>query len=92
MAKIRAHLIISGRVQGVYFRYSTEQEATRLGLTGWVRNLRSGEVEAVFEGSEKEVEEMVRWCHHGPPGAVVREVKEERGPATNEFSRFTIAY
>ncbi|MBW2092437.1 MAG: acylphosphatase [Deltaproteobacteria bacterium] len=92
MAKIRAHLIISGRVQGVYFRYSTELEANRLGLTGWVRNRRSGDVEAVFEGDEKQVEEMIAWCHHGPPGAIVRQVQVERGPATDEFTRFTISY
>ncbi|MBW1709311.1 MAG: acylphosphatase [Deltaproteobacteria bacterium] len=92
MAKIRARLIISGRVQGVYFRYSTQQEANRLGLTGWARNLRNGDVEAVFEGDESQVEEMIRWCHQGPAGAVVSQVKEERGPATDEFTRFSITY
>ncbi|MBW2085078.1 MAG: acylphosphatase [Deltaproteobacteria bacterium] len=92
MANIRVRLIISGRVQGVYFRYSTEREASRLGLSGWVRNLRSGDVEAVIEGEESLVEEMVKWCRHGPPGAMVHEVKEQRGPATGEFTQFKTTY
>ncbi|MBW4560832.1 MAG: acylphosphatase [Mojavia pulchra JT2-VF2] len=74
---IRAHLIISGRVQGVGYRYATVDTASQLGLTGWVRNLPDSRVEAVFEGSREVVEEMIRWCHAGPPAAVVKNVEVE---------------
>ncbi|MBD2294940.1 acylphosphatase [Anabaena sphaerica FACHB-251] len=74
---IRAHVFITGRVQGVGYRYATVDTATQLGLTGWVRNLPDGRVEAVFEGAREIVEEMVRWCHAGPPAAVVKEVLVE---------------
>lgn len=74
---IRAHTWISGRVQGVGYRYATVETASQLGLTGWVRNLPDGRVEAVFEGARDIVEEMIRWCHAGPPAAVVQEVMIE---------------
>ena len=66
---------LAGRVQGVGFRYATVDEARRRGIQGWVRNLDSGGVEAVFEGQRANVEDMVRWCHEGPPGAYVRDVR-----------------
>lgn len=72
--RIRAHVFVSGKVQGVGYRASTWDTATLLKLNGWVRNLRDGRVEAIFEGSSKTVEEMIRWCHKGPPTAVVKEV------------------
>lgn len=72
--QIRAHVVISGRVQGVGYRYSTMDEAHRLGVNGWVRNLPDRRVEAVFEGSREVVEEMICWCHKGPSGAVVKDV------------------
>jgi acylphosphatase len=75
--QIRAHVFISGRVQGVGYRYSTMDEADRLGVHGWVRNLPDGRVEAVFEGSKTVVEEMIRWCHKGPSAAVVKDVAVE---------------
>ena len=75
--EIRAHVFISGRVQGVGYRYSTIDEAERLGVNGWVRNLPDGRVEAVFEGSREIVEEIIRWCHKGPRAAVVKEVAVE---------------
>lgn len=74
---IRAHVLISGRVQGVGYRASTWDMACLLKLNGWVRNLRDGRVEAVFEGPSKQVEEIVRWCHQGPPAAVVKTVQVE---------------
>lgn len=69
--QIRAHVFISGRVQGVGYRFSTMDEAYRWGVKGWVRNLRDGRVEAVFEGTKPAVEEMIHWCHQGPSAAVV---------------------
>ncbi|WP_427159712.1 acylphosphatase [Aliinostoc sp. HNIBRCY26] len=74
---IRAHVFISGRVQGVGYRYATVDTASQLGLTGWVRNLPDGRVEAVFEGAQEVVEDILRWCHAGPPAAVVQDVKVE---------------
>lgn len=74
---IRAHVFISGRVQGVGYRYATVDTARQLGLTGWVRNLADSRVEAVFEGAREVVNEMVRWCHSGLPAAVVKDVVVE---------------
>lgn len=71
---VRAHVLISGRVQGVYFRGTTAEEARALGLAGWVRNIGE-DVEAVFEGSRSRVEQMVEWCHHGPERAAVAGVE-----------------
>ena len=62
----RAHVRISGQVQGVFFRDSTRQKAEELGLAGWVKNLPDGRVEAVFEGPAEKVREMIRWCEEGP--------------------------
>ena len=72
--KVRAHLLVSGRVQGVYFRQSTLLEAQNLGVNGWVRNLMDGRVEAVFEGEEHSVKTLVNYCRQGPPAARVNNV------------------
>jgi acylphosphatase len=72
--QIRAHVFISGRVQGVGYRFSTLDRANELGISGWVRNLPDRRVEAVFEGSQTAVEEMIQWCDRGPRGAVVKDV------------------
>jgi acylphosphatase len=74
---ICAHVFVSGKVQGVGYRYSTVNEARRLGVNGWVRNLPDGRVEAVFEGSRKVVEEIIHWCYKGPTAAVVKDVAVE---------------
>jgi acylphosphatase len=74
---LRAHVFISGRVQGVGYRYATVDTASQLGLCGWVRNLPDSRVEAVFEGAPEIVQQMIRWCHQGPPAAVVKDVKVE---------------
>jgi acylphosphatase len=92
MERLRAHVIVHGLVQGVWFRASMRDEALRLGVSGWVRNLPDGSVEAVFEGGKKKVEEIVGWCHRGPSGAEVSKVDIfwERDRA--EFSYFDIRY
>jgi acylphosphatase len=72
---IRVRVLVSGRVQGVGYRASTWDMAQLLKLNGWVRNLRDGRVEAVFEGTRSQVEEMLRWCHQGPPAAKVDAVE-----------------
>jgi acylphosphatase len=75
--QIRAHVVISGKVQGVGYRLATQTEATRLGVTGWVKNLPDGRVEAVFEGAEDPVEEAIGWCYQGSPSATVRNIEIE---------------
>jgi len=73
----RAHVFISGIVQGVGYRFTTLDQANQFGVSGWVRNLPDDRVEAVFEGTKAAVEEMIRWCHKGPLGAVVKDVTVE---------------
>jgi acylphosphatase len=72
---IRRHVWISGRVQGVTFRYSCASRARETGVTGWVRNRPGGEVEALFEGERGVVDAMAEWCHIGPPAARVASVR-----------------
>jgi acylphosphatase len=67
-------LIIRGQVQGVGFRYSMVRQARALGATGWVRNRADGSVEAIVHGNPRTVTAMIEWSHHGPPGAIVRDV------------------
>jgi acylphosphatase len=86
----RVHLKIEGRVQGVFFRASTINQAQSLGLKGWVMNCHDGSVEAVAEGSRAKLEQLVSWCHHGPSGAVVRQVRTKWEDARNEFQEFRI--
>ncbi|MGK7929952.1 MAG: acylphosphatase [Microcystaceae cyanobacterium] len=74
---ICVHVFITGRVQGVGYRYSAVQEAQKLGIRGWVRNLLDGRVEAIFEGTEPLIEEMLQWCHQGPSSAKVTDVMVE---------------
>ncbi|GAB4547510.1 MAG: acylphosphatase [Thermodesulfovibrionia bacterium] len=92
MKKVRVKVRVNGIVQGVFFRASTRDVARRLGLTGWVRNIPDGSVEAVFEGDRDKVEEAIRWCHKGPPGARVTDVDEEWLEYRGEFSDFDIRY
>jgi acylphosphatase len=89
---IRAHVIITGRVQGVAFRADTRWSAQQIGVSGWVRNRPDGSVEAVIEGERKRVEEMLAWCRRGPALARVDEMKLEWEPYTGEFERFNIAF
>lgn len=73
----RAHVYVSGKVQGVYYRAKTRREARNVGVSGWVKNLPDGRVEAVFEGDGEAVRRMVDWCHEGSPTAVVDSVDVE---------------
>ncbi|GAA0267347.1 acylphosphatase [Halobacterium noricense] len=75
--RTRARVLVSGKVQGVYFRANTREQARERGVDGWVRNLRDGRVEAVFEGPDETVEAMVEWCHEGSPAARVDDVEAE---------------
>jgi acylphosphatase len=89
---VRAHAIISGRVQGVFYRMEAKHAADRLGVTGWVRNRRDRTVEALFEGRREQVEALIAWCREGPPHAAVHDVTVTWLDYTGEFKRFDIAY
>ncbi|MEV7520331.1 acylphosphatase [Streptomyces sp. NPDC091371] len=89
---VRKRVIVSGTVQGVFFRDTCRREALEHGVAGWVRNLPDGDVEALFEGGEDAVEAMVRWARTGPPAAVVRavEVREEIAAPTEAARGFDV--
>jgi len=89
---IRAHVCISGRVQGVFYRSTTRDRAEQLGLTGWVRNTSDGKVEAIFEGEETAIKDMIVWCHKGPRSADVSDVTVEYQKFMGEFEEFCITY
>jgi len=82
--RTRAHVFVSGRVQGVFYRANTRENARDRDVDGWVKNLEDGRVEAVFEGPEDAVEEMVEWCHTGSPAADVEDVEVEYGDPQGE--------
>jgi len=88
MVKVRAHVFVSGIVQGVFFREKTKQQAESLGVNGWVRNLPDGRVEAVFGGEEQAVKALVKYCNHGPSHARVTNIDALWEPYRGEFSRF----
>ena len=90
--KVNAYVKIHGKVQGVWFRASTKQKAEQLGLTGWVRNTENGCVEAVFEGEEKQIKQILNWCHMGPPLSKVEKVETKNQTVTNGFEGFKIKY
>jgi len=90
--KVRAHVFVSGIVQGVFFRSETIHEAKKRGVKGWVRNLPDGRVEAVFEGEENNVRELIEFCRLGPPGARVTHIDVKWENYTGEFRDFEIRY
>ncbi len=89
---IRAHVLISGRVQGVFYRTSTRDRAEQYGLTGWVKNTSNGCVEAVFEGEETAIKDMIAWCYKGPRLADVSDVLVDYKKFLGEFEEFSITY
>jgi len=92
MKKLRGHFTIGGRVQGVCFRMYTQQEAARLGVTGWVRNLPDGRVAALFEGDKRVVDNMLAWCRQGPPYAYVDHVEVNWQPYVGDMTDFRVVY
>ena len=88
----RVHLLISGRVQGVYFRQSMMETAEKNNVLGWVRNLPDNRVESVLEGNSSNVDAVIEWAHFGPAGAVVDELKITEENYVGEFSEFEIRY
>ena len=91
-AKVCAHVFVTGKVQGVYYRQKTMETAKSHGVTGWVRNLPDGRVEAVLEGDEPGVKNVIEWCKIGPPKAQVENVDTKFESHTGKFSEFTISY
>ena len=89
---VRAHAIISGRVQGVFFRVETKRAADRIGVSGWVRNRSDGTVEAVFEGDRTQVDAVLEWCNEGPLHANVADLNVTWNDYTGEFQGFEITY
>ncbi|MBX3048836.1 MAG: acylphosphatase [Anaerolineales bacterium] len=90
MSNQRLHILISGHVQGVGFRYFVMRQAQELGLSGWTRNLHDGHVEAVAEGPRPALERLLVAARQGPPGSAVSDVQAEWGAATGEFSGFEV--
>ena len=90
--KIRAHVFIIGKVQGVYFIQNTRIVANRHKVTGWVQNLRDGRVEAVLEGNEMDVSELIEWFYAGPPKAKVDDVQIKYESYVGEFQGFKVNY
>lgn len=88
----RLEAVVYGHVQGVSFRYYTQREAEKLGLTGWVANQRDGTVRVVAEGAENRLVELHDFLHHGPAGARVDRVQESWAEATNEFNGFRVRW
>ncbi|MEO0091767.1 MAG: acylphosphatase [candidate division WOR-3 bacterium] len=90
--KERVHIIVSGRVQGVFFRDFTRRKAQSLGLTGWVRNTDDGNVEIVAEGEKDKLDKLIEAVKIGPASAIVKDCQVKRQECTNEFQDFQIIY
>ncbi len=88
----RAHLLISGRVQGVFYRAFTEDVARALDLKGWVRNIQGEKVEAVFEGDKKNIEDAIGECYKGPPSSRVDDIDVKWDDFRGEFDSFRVRY
>lgn len=88
--KVRVHVFISGRVQGVFFRVKTRSEAIKRNVTGWVRNIPDGKVEAVFEGEKEDVDELINFSRIGPQGAYVTKIDVYPEESTGEINNFRI--
>jgi acylphosphatase len=89
---ISVRLLVTGKVQGVYFRFNMQQVAMKNSVVGWVRNLPDGNVEALLEGNKEDVNQVVRWSKIGPENARVDEVKMDYGQYTGEYKDFIIRY
>ena len=88
----RVNIIVSGWVQGVFFRYTTRRKAQALNLTGWVKNESDGTVKIVAEGQEEDLQALVKWCYNGIKLAKVEKVDIKWEEATGEFNQFEIKY
>lgn len=92
MANQRVHIFVKGKVQGVFFRQATKTIAEKKNVTGWIRNLKDGRVEALLEGQDVDVSEVVEWSHRGPTNAIVDDIQIINEKYKGEFSKFDILY
>ncbi len=90
MDYFRIHIFVTGKVQGVYFRQNTVYKAQELNISGWIRNLKDGRVEAVFEGEKVNINKLLDWCRDGPKNAIVKNIEIINEPYKNEYSNFQI--
>lgn len=90
MARARARIVVSGIVQGVFFRHNTCSQAEKVNVTGWVKNLWDGKVEALLEGEREDLEKMIAWCRQGPAGAQVDKVEVKWEEYKGEFDSFSV--
>jgi acylphosphatase len=90
--KARAHVYVSGRVQGVFFRSETQDQARSQGVNGWVHNLPDGRIEAIFEGDKEKVETLIAFCRRGPPAAKVTNVEVTWENYEGTYKDFIIRY
>jgi acylphosphatase len=86
------HAIVHGRVQGVFFRDYTRQEARKLALSGWVKNLSDGSVETIFQGASEDVDRLLAWLHIGSPMAEVTGVDSREESVDTRFASFDVRY
>lgn len=91
-SKARAHIFVSGKVQGVFLRYNTRREAQKLGITGWIWNLPDGRVEAVFEGEKDKIEKIIEWLRKGPTFTKIEKVEVKWEKPKNKFKDFRMTY
>lgn len=92
MAQKTIRAVVSGRVQGVFFRAYTQEAAIRYGVKGWVRNLPDGSVEALVSGESEQVDRMIGWLHTGSPSSLVSRVTLEETEPDEQFASFEIRY
>ena len=90
-SELRLDLVIVGRVQGVGYRYSAKMKAESLGIRGSVQNLRDGSVFVTAQGEKEAIDNFVKWCYKGPPGAIVKNIEKVQGKS-EEFSEFRVLY
>lgn len=88
--KVGVHIRVSGRVQGVAYRYYARNIAEQLGIKGWIKNLINGDVELMVEGSQKTVKQMIEWCKEGPRLAIVENIEVDWLPYSGKFNHFYI--
>ena len=88
--KVRVHIVVSGRVQGVLYRAGARQKARELGITGWTHNLIDGRVELMAEGEQEKVEQFAEWCRQGPPLAKVENVEIEYEDSKGDLEDFEV--
>jgi acylphosphatase len=86
----QAQLLIKGHVQGVFYRATTKQQADKLGIKGWVRNLPGGQVEVLAQGDREAIQKLIAWCHQGPAGARVDKVTVTASHANDHYFDFVI--